>query len=103
MKIFGLHMENTNMETTVFDSLEDFTKRIEWQDLLDNKLIILDESGYIYEWDKTKTEEYATTYNYTLIANKRNIELGQLCIQNYALNNCEDEFEFEYNNLNKSH
>jgi hypothetical protein len=95
MKIFSLYIEKNKFEVCVYDSLEEFTQRTEWQDALGDYFTILDEKGNIYKWDDSKTEEYATIYNYTLIIKKVDKELGILCQRNYALNNFETEFTFE--------
>lgn len=95
MKIFSLYREKNIFEIYVYESLEDFTNRIEWQDVLNEHLIILDEHGNIYKWDKSKTNQFSTTYNYTLAIKKTDAELGKICQQNYALNNFSNEFTIE--------
>jgi hypothetical protein len=70
MKIFSLNRNNSKIEVCVYDSLEDFTQRIEWQDTLDDNFVIIDKNGNIYKWDESKSEEFATTYNYTPIKKK---------------------------------
>lgn len=95
MKIFSLFRKKNFFEICVYESVEDFTQRTEWQDALDDYFTIIDKDGNIYEWDKGKTKEFATTYNYTLIIKKTDKELGDLCHQNYALNNFASEFTFE--------
>jgi hypothetical protein len=95
MKIFSLYREKDIFEICVYESLDDFTQRTEWQDALNDYFTILDENGNIYKWDESKTEEFATTYNYTLIIKKTDVELGDLCKRNYALSNFASEFTFE--------
>jgi hypothetical protein len=95
MKIFSLYREQNKYEIEVFNSLEDFTHSNEWQDILGDYFIILDEKGNIYRWDESKTDEYATVYDYTLVIKRTDEELGKLCQQNYVLNNFATEFNFE--------
>ena len=95
MKIFSLYREKNIFEICVYESLEDFTQRTEWQDVLGDYFTIIDENGNIYKWDESKTNEFSTTYNYTLIIKKTDKELGNLCQQNYVLNNFATEFSFE--------
>ncbi len=95
MKIFSLYREKNIFEICVYESLNDFVQSIEWQDILDDYFTILDEEGNIYKWDESKTKEFATIYDYTLIIKKTDKELGSLCQRNYLLNNCATEFTFE--------
>jgi hypothetical protein len=95
MKIFSLYREKNKFEICVYESLEDFTKRTEWQDILGDYFTILDENGNIYKWDESKVEEFATVYDYTLIIKKTDEELGKLCKRNYVFKNFATEFTFE--------
>ena len=49
MKIFSLFRDRNQFEVCVFDSLEDFTRHTEWQDVLDDYFTIIDEKGNIYK------------------------------------------------------
>lgn len=51
--------------------------------------------GNIYKWDESKTDEFATVYDYTLKIEAIDKELGKLCQLNYASNNFAIEFTFE--------
>jgi len=95
MKIFSLYKEKNIFEICVYESLEDFTQRTEWQDILDDYFTIIDENGNIYKWNESKTDEFAITYNYNLIIKRTDTELGRLCQRNYILNNFATEFTFE--------
>ncbi len=95
MKIFSLFRKENFFEICVYDSLDDLTQSIEWQDILGNYFTIIDENGDIYKWDDSKTNEFATTYNYTLTIKNTDKDLGNLCQRNYALNNFATEFTFE--------
>jgi hypothetical protein len=95
MKIFNLYKVKNLHEVVVYNSIGDFTKMVEWQDVFDSQCIIIDELGGIYKWDDTKKDEYATTYDYTLVVKEINLELAKLCKHNYVQKNFSDEFSFE--------
>ncbi len=95
MKIFSLFKEYNKIEVVVHDSLEDFTNRTEWQDILDNYFIIIDKYGNIYNWDDSKKEEFSTIYQFSLKISKIDLDLGKMCYDNYVLNNFKTEFNFE--------
>ena len=96
MKLFSLYTENNTFEAVVYESIEEFTKRAEWQDVIDNCFIIIDNNGKIYKWDDSKKDEYGTVYNYTLKIDRIDSELSKACIANYEANNFAKEFEFNY-------
>jgi len=96
MKLFSLYKENNTFEAVVYESLEDFTKRTEWQDIIDDYFTIIDNKGRIYKWDDSKKEEYGTVYNYTLKIDRIDTELSKACLLNYEANNYATEFKFKF-------
>ena len=96
MKLFSLYKDNNTFEVVVYESLEDFTKRTEWQDIIDDYFTIIDDKGKIYKWDDSKKEEYGTIYNYTLKIDRIDKELGKACLSNYETNNFSTEFKFKF-------
>lgn len=95
MEIFSLFKEDNKFEIVVYDSLQDFSSRTEWQDIFGNYFTIIDKLGNIYKWDDSKKEEYGTVYNFTLKIVKNDLELGKLCQQKYEQNKFSTEFSFE--------
>lgn len=92
MQIFSVYKELSLVEVSVYESIEDFTMRTEWQDMLGDYFTIIDAAGNVYKWDDTKTEEYATVYNYTLQVAQVDRELGAFCVLHHRLNEFADEF-----------
>jgi hypothetical protein len=70
-------------EVVVYESLEDITSRIEWQDVAEGGSTILDEQGRTYGWDNSKVGEYGTTYGYTLMMRDVDYSLRDQCIREY--------------------
>ena len=68
-----------SIKVVVYDSLEDLAQRVEWQDILEQSLRILDEEGNIYVWDDTKTNEWGIVYGYSLITNGTDTPLASKC------------------------
>ena len=56
---------NRNLEVDTYDDLAGVARRVEWQDILDDDLLIMDESGQLYKWDNSKLTEYGSVYNYS--------------------------------------
>jgi hypothetical protein len=74
----NIRKEN-RIEFIVYDSLEDLSKRVDWQDILDPSLIILDEDGNIYTWDDKKIEEIGIVFNYSFKAVRTDLDLAKRC------------------------
>lgn len=92
MSIFSVYKESGIVEVSVYKSLADLTRHIEWQDVLGEHFTIIDATGNIYKWDDTRTEEYATTYNYSLRIARVDGELGKLCALHHQQNTFATEF-----------
>jgi hypothetical protein len=67
------------IEVIVYDSLEDLSQRVDWQDVLGDSLRILDEEGQIHIWDHSKKEEVGTVFKYSFKTNGRDLELAEKC------------------------
>lgn len=64
--IFCIDNYSNPKEIVVYDSIDQLTKRIEWQDILDKGVINIDANGNIYEWDDNKKSEYRGIYGYSM-------------------------------------
>lgn len=95
MKLFSIYKENDTFEIVVYESIEDFTNRTEWQDIIDDYFTIIDNEGNIYKWDDSKKDEYGTVYNYTLKVDRIDTELSKACLSNYEANHFATEFNFK--------
>ena len=93
MKIFYLHKLGEEVNVFVFDSIKDLYTTVKWQDLQNKEIIIIDENGNIYNWDKTKISKFASTYNYTLFCTSINVPLGKICKGAYVSSNFAMEFK----------
>ena len=71
--------KENGIEFIVYDSLEDLSRRVDWQDILDPCSTILDEDGKIYEWDDTKAEEIGTVFDYSFQAVRMDLDLAKRC------------------------
>lgn len=100
MKLFSIYKEKDVFEVVVYESLEDFIKSTEWQDIMDDYFTIIDDQGKIYKWDDSKKEEYGTVYNYTLKIDRIDYELSKACLSNYVKNNFATEFKFKFLKIN---
>ena len=78
---------------TVYDSLEDLSQRVDWQDTLDSPLKILDEEGKIYVWDDSKRNEVGTVFNYSFKTIGRDLELVEKCKTKFIQLGQPDSFE----------
>ncbi len=56
---------------------------VEWQDVLDTGLVIIDSDGNTYVWDDTKDPEIGATYGYSMKVVGTNIKLAIKCKQTY--------------------
>lgn len=84
--IFSIYIDDDVANVDVYDSLVDFSYRVDWQDLIDSDCILIDENGNIFNWDDTKNEEIATTFGYSFKIIRQNIELGRLCFDAFESN-----------------
>lgn len=90
--IFVIDNYTEQKQTLVYNNLSDLTNRVEWQDILDTGVTIIDEEGNIYNWDETKEDEISTTYDYTMKIVDSNKILGQSCFLIYKRLNEPAEF-----------
>jgi hypothetical protein len=65
----------SKIEVTIYESLEDLSQRVEWQDILDDSLKIMDEDGKLYVWDDSNRNEVGTVFNYSFKTNGTDAEL----------------------------
>lgn len=79
--IFLIDKMPTTYQVVVYDNIADLASRVEWQDIYEGKSIIIDESGYEYEWDVTQENEIGTLYNYTLVRTTRISVLISKCLE----------------------
>ena len=75
--------QHTN-EVNVYDNFDQLTSMVEWQDILNDDIAVIDELGNIYKWDSRKSEEIGTIYNYTMISIAANIDLSLKCNNQYS-------------------
>lgn len=92
--VFSVFKDNNYLEVVVYDSIEDFTCRTEWQDIFEGYFTIIDENGKQYKWDDSIHMEFGTVYDYTLIPFADDIDLAQKCNEYYKLKK-ETEFTLE--------
>jgi hypothetical protein len=83
------------IEVFVYDSLEDLVQRVDWQDILDNSLRILDEDGNLYVWDESKRTEVGTVFDYSFKTNGTDFELVKKCKDKFNQLGQPDSFEIE--------
>jgi len=79
--IFLIDIVDSEHQVIVYENILDLIQRVEWQDILEGKSIIIDENGTEYEWDSTKKDEIGTVYDYTLIPTSRISELITECLK----------------------
>ncbi|MGC4040142.1 MAG: hypothetical protein QM710_04950 [Flavobacterium sp.] len=84
--VFSVFKNNNHLDVIVYDSIEDFIRRTEWQDIFEGHSAIIDENGEQYKWDDSKIMEFGTVYNYTLIPFTRDLDLAKKCNEYYKLN-----------------
>lgn len=85
------------IEVIVYDSLQDLSQRVDWQDVLDDSLKILDEEGRIYVWDNSKRDQLGTVFNYSFKTNGTDSELAEKCKVKFSQLGQPDRFEIEIN------
>ena len=87
--IFAVEKLKNHMLVHVFNDLNDLVELsncLEWQDVFGGAYRIIDTSGVLYQWDKSKrSAEYATLYGYSLEAIGEDKELAQQCLKQYAI------------------
>lgn len=71
--------DGNKIKLETYTSLDDVAQRVEWQDILDPSIIIVDEEGILYAWDDSKSEEIGIVYNYTFKINGRDEALASKC------------------------
>lgn len=80
--IFLINFEG-GYEVIVYKDLKDLSNSVEWQDIFEERNIILDEEGNTYKWDSDKKNEFGIVYDYTLIKSGANIQLVKKCLRVY--------------------
>ena len=85
------------IEVVIYDSLDDLSQRVDWQDILDPSIKILDEEGKIYVWDDSKENEVGTVYGYSFKIIGTDLELLQKCKTRFEQLGQPGEFEIETN------
>jgi hypothetical protein len=83
------------IEVFVYDSLDDLARRVDWQDILDKSLKILDEEGKLYVWDDSKKDEVGTVFNYSFKTNGTDLELVNKCKAKFSELGQPDSFEID--------
>jgi hypothetical protein len=94
MKIFNVYLNQNKYEILTYESIDEIVNSIEWQDVLEDYFMIIDEQGNIYKWDESKDIEYGTVYGYSLKIVDYDIELSNLILRNHELNDYKFEFSF---------
>jgi hypothetical protein len=89
-------VDKKKIEVIVYESLEDLSERVEWRDILDDSLIILDDQGRIFAWDDSQNNEVGTIYHYTFKVVGMDSELAEKCQTKF--NEFEQVWEFEIAN-----
>lgn len=92
--IFLITHLGSEHQVIVYESIGDLTRRVEWQDIVEGKSIIIDEDGMEYEWDSSRKNEIGTVYGYTLILTSRVSELITPCLDMIKLDKDICEFNF---------
>jgi hypothetical protein len=90
--IFSIDNYSEPKEVVVYESIDELTNMVEWQDILDKGVTTIDSDGNIYEWDDTKKSEYATIYGYSMKAVKSNFDLANKCLLTYETLNRPTDF-----------
>ena len=90
--IFSVDSYPYPKEVTVYESINQLVNMVEWQDILDKGVTIIDTEGEIYEWNSAKNEEYATVYGYSMGVVGTNMDLADKCIRAYKTLDKPSEF-----------
>lgn len=83
------------IEVFVYDNLEDLARRVDWQDILDGSLKILDEEGKLYIWDDSQKNQAGTVFGYSFKTNGTDLELVAKCKVKFIQLGRPDSFEIE--------
>ena len=87
--------KGNRIEFIVYDSLEDLSQRVDWRDILDPSLTILDEEGRIYVWDNSKRDEVGTVFNYSFKTIGIDLNLAEKCKTKFLQLGQQDSFEID--------
>jgi GTP-sensing pleiotropic transcriptional regulator CodY len=87
------------IEVFVYDSLEDLAQRVDWQDILDESLKILDEDGNLYVWDDSKRNEVGSVFSYSFKTNGTDFEFVKICKEKFNQLGQPDSFVIETHDL----
>lgn len=90
--IFSVDNNSDPKEIVVYDDIDQLASMVEWQDVLDTGLVIIDSDGNIYVWDDTKDSEIGATYDYSMKVVGTNTELANKCKQTYERQHGPTEF-----------
>jgi len=85
------------IEVFVYASLESLAQSIDWQDILDESLRIIDEDGNLYIWDESKKNEVGTVFNYSFKTNGKDLELIKKCIDKFNQLGKPNDFKLDTN------
>ena len=88
-------INNNKIQFDVYESLEDLSQRVEWQDILDPSIMILDSEGKIYVWDDSKQQELGTVYDYSFKVRGTDLNLADQCNTMYGQLGQPNSFEIE--------
>jgi hypothetical protein len=83
------------IEVIVYDTLEQLSESVDWQDILDEAIKILDDSGKIYKWDDTKKNEYGMVFNYSFRVIGIDEELVRKCNNEFIRLGQSETFEIK--------
>ena len=64
--IFSIDNNSDPKEIVVYDTINQLTNMVEWQDILDKGVTNIDSDGNVYEWDdkkKNRTCNYLWLFN----------------------------------------
>ncbi len=94
-----LTADRTRLER--FDSVSDVARSLEWQDVYGGAYTIIADSGAVYDWDRSKQEEFATVYGYTLVTICNDRSLAQRCREEFERAGWPVEIEETKGNLTR--
>ena len=87
-------------EVIIYNSLEQITHSIEWQDIFEGRDIIIDHEGNQYKWNDLKQEEFGTVYDYTLKKfDNKNQWLSERLIEAHFNSGYQSEFSISKDEL----
>lgn len=91
--IFLIDQVGSEHLVTVYESIGDLVRRVEWQDIVEYNSIIIDVDGIEYEWDSSQKNEIGTVYEYSLIRTSRVSALITPCLERIKLDKDICEFK----------